>query len=496
MTLSSLKLTVRAGSVTKAVEFMFIDRPSSYNVIIGTPWLNSMQAVSSTFHMCLKFPTPCRDRTHSLSKKNLHTFAWAAEDIPGIDIKVTCHELNVDPTFKPVQQKRRKLGPERATAVNNKVEKLLKVGLITNSDSFLLPHIVRLVVAMAWNKLMYFMDDFSGCNLSTDRQSYVLRTTRKTIEVYIDDMLVKYLDEQDHVTHLQECFKRLNLHNMKLNPAKCRFTMAAGGFLGFLVTYCGIKANPKQINALIKMGSLKFKREGQRLTGRVAAFNRFISRLKDKCLPFYDTLRENKNFEWSEDCKKDLQRLKHYLATSPILAKPVEGEPLFLDIAVKISTRCRNVGLTIEAIFPIPRDRNPHYFPTTNDLAEPQPVGRLAKWAAELSEYDIEYRTRTCAKSQVLADFLVELPKKYMTNKEPKSIWLFRVDGSSSKQGAMIGICLTYSTGEILEWSFRLDLHTSNNKAEYDTLVTGLQLSHGLKIRNIHTYGYSQLVAN
>lgn len=64
-------------------------------------------------------------------KKNLHTFAWAVEDMSGIDIKVTCHELNVDPTFKPFKQKRRKLGPERTGAVNDKVEKLLKVGSIT-----------------------------------------------------------------------------------------------------------------------------------------------------------------------------------------------------------------------------------------------------------------------------------------------------------------------------------------------------------------------------
>ena len=64
-------------------------------------------------------------------KKNLNTFAWAAEDMQGININITCHELNIDPTFKPVKQKRRKLGPERASAVNDEVEKLLKVGSIT-----------------------------------------------------------------------------------------------------------------------------------------------------------------------------------------------------------------------------------------------------------------------------------------------------------------------------------------------------------------------------
>ena len=77
----------------------------------------------------------------------------------------------------------------------------------------------------------------------------------KTMEVYIDDMLVKSFEERDHITHLQECFERLNLHSKKLNTAKCRFAVASGEFLGYLVTFCGIKASPKQITALIEMVS-------------------------------------------------------------------------------------------------------------------------------------------------------------------------------------------------------------------------------------------------
>ena len=121
---------------------------------------------------------------------------------------------------------------------------------------------------------------------------------------------------------------------MKLNPAKCRFAVASGEFLGYLVTHRGIEANLKQINALIEMASPMNKREVQRLTSRVASLNRFVSRSTDKCLPFYDILRGNKSFEWSEECENAFQQLKRYLATPPVLAKPVEGEPLFLYIAV------------------------------------------------------------------------------------------------------------------------------------------------------------------
>ena len=59
MALGSISLLVKAGSVTKITEFLVVDRPTSYNAIIGAPWLNSMRAIPSTFHLCLKFPTPC-----------------------------------------------------------------------------------------------------------------------------------------------------------------------------------------------------------------------------------------------------------------------------------------------------------------------------------------------------------------------------------------------------------------------------------------------------
>ena len=58
----------------------------------------------------------------------------------------------------------------------------------------------------------------------------------KTMEVYIDDMLVKSKQCPDHVTHLQEAFNLLRAYDMKLNPLKCAFRVSVGRFLGFMVT--------------------------------------------------------------------------------------------------------------------------------------------------------------------------------------------------------------------------------------------------------------------
>lgn len=57
-----------------------------------------------------------------------------------------------------------------------------------------------------------------------------------TMEVYIDDMLVKSLHAKDHLAHLRDCFDTLNAYEMKLNPAKCTFGVTSGECLGYIVT--------------------------------------------------------------------------------------------------------------------------------------------------------------------------------------------------------------------------------------------------------------------
>ena len=55
------------------------------------------------------------------------------------------------------------------------------------------------------------------------------------MEVYVDNMLVKSIQKEDHVTDLQEMFALLRKYNMKLNSAKCAFGVGSGKFLGFMI---------------------------------------------------------------------------------------------------------------------------------------------------------------------------------------------------------------------------------------------------------------------
>ena len=75
----------------------------------------------------------------------------------------------------------------------------------------------------------------------------------RNVEVYVDNMLVKSLDEGKHLDDLQETFNTLRPYNMKLNPSKCAFEVASGKFLGFMVSHRGIEANLEKIKAILDM---------------------------------------------------------------------------------------------------------------------------------------------------------------------------------------------------------------------------------------------------
>ena len=163
----------------------------------------------------------------------------------------------------------------------------------------------------------------------------------RNIEVYVDDMLVKSKEEEDYLDDLKETFNTLRQYSIKLNTSKCAFGVSSGKFLGFMVSQRGIEANTEKVRAILEMSSPKTIKEVQSLTGRVAAFNRFISRAMDKCLPFFKTLK--RAFVWMDECKAAFQELKRYLSNPSLLSPSKEGEDLFLYL--EISTTAVSAAL-------------------------------------------------------------------------------------------------------------------------------------------------------
>ena len=119
----------------------------------------------------------------------------------------------------------------------------------------------------------------------------------KSIEVYIDDMVVKNKVVSKHVRDLEDIFEILRRHKLRLNALKCSFGVELGKFLGYMVTHWEIEVSPDQIRAVNSLQPPRNPKEVQRLTGMIAALNRFISRSVDRCRPFFLLMNKWKGFE-------------------------------------------------------------------------------------------------------------------------------------------------------------------------------------------------------
>ncbi|KAJ9553525.1 hypothetical protein OSB04_017570 [Centaurea solstitialis] len=469
-------------------------------------------------------------------------FAWSHEDMVGIDPSIISHKLNVDPTFKPIKQKRRKFAPERNKVINDEVDNLLKIGKIREvkypewlanvvvvqkkngkwrvcidftdlnkacpKDPFPLPHIDAMVDATAGHELLTFMDAYSGYN-------QILMHTRRPGEDRIHD-------RQRHIL----------LQSYAIWSQECRIDISKIGQYDVQGTsWSNDGTSPEQVKAITEIQSPRNIKEVQKLTGRVAALTRFISRSSDKCHLFYNVLRKNQGFLWTDEHEKALQELKQYMTSPPLLTKPIEGESLQLYLAVSknatsavlvreedqrqqpiyyvsksfldAETRYTSMEKLLLGLMTAAKKLR-HYFeshhiivvtnyPLRTVLRKPELTGRLAKWSIYLSGFDIEFKPKTAIKSQVLADFVAE----FSPGLEPTTCdevvmisdnkpWILYVDGSSNVRGCGLGIVLKSSQGGNIVYSVRCEFKATNNEAEYEALIAGLDIALRLGAKQLH----------
>jgi hypothetical protein len=155
----------------------------------------------------------------------------------------------------------------------------------------------------------------------------------RTVEAYVDDIIVKTRKADNLVNDLRVAFDYLRANGVKLNPEKCVFGVPRGMLLGYIVSQWGIEPNPEKVTALERMGPIRDLKGVQKVLGCLAALSRFISRLSEKGLPLYRLLRKHERFSWTVEAQEELDKLKATLARAPILTPPQYGEPLYLYVA-------------------------------------------------------------------------------------------------------------------------------------------------------------------
>ncbi|KAL0367503.1 UNVERIFIED_CONTAM: hypothetical protein Sradi_3640400 [Sesamum radiatum] len=203
-----------------------------------------------------------------------------------------------------------------------------------------------------------------------------------------------------------------------------------------MVTQRGIEANPNKIKVILDMGSPTSINEVQRLTGRIVALSRFISKSTEKSLPFFKTLRK---------------------AISSVLVREVERTQTPIYYVSKVINEAEiALALVITA-----RKLRPYFLShpvgvrtdtlLKQVLGKHEASGRLVKWIIELSEYDISYLPRTTIKAQASADFVSEMTRMSQEKVSDEGPWILHVDGLSTTQESGAGIVITSSRMKI--WS-------------------------------------------
>jgi hypothetical protein len=237
---------------------------------------------------------------------------------------------------------------------------------------------------------------------------------------------------------------------LKLNLEKCVFGVNKGKFLGFLVSTKGIEANPSKIEAILRMEPPKSRKGVQRLIGRLASLNRFISRSAERNLPFFEVRKSAEVFHWGPNQQKAFEELKQYLIELTTLTPPSAGTPLLLYVSAShaavsaalvqekqegqarkqvpvyfvsevLSASKKNyteIEKVLYAILMASRKLR-HYFqayhiivpslqPLKDIMRNREATGRVGKWATKLNEFTIDFIHRSSIQSQALADFIVD----------------------------------------------------------------------------------------
>jgi ribonuclease HI len=362
----------------------------------------------------------------------------------------------------------------------------------------------------------------------------------RTVEAYVDDIVVKTRKADNLVSDLSIAFGCLRANGVKLNPEKCVFGVPQGMLLGYIVSHRGIEANPEKVAALERMGPIRDLKGVQRVLGCLAALSRFISRLGEKGLPLYRLLKKHERFSWTAaEAQEALDKLKVSLTHAPILTPPQDGEPLYLYVAATtqvvsavivverteeghalpnqrpvyyisevlsdIKTRYPHVQKLLYAVVLAWRKLR-HYFeahpvtvvssfPLGEIIRNPDATGRIAKWSVELMGETLAYAPRKAIKSQILADFVAEWTDTQLPPPQIQAeCWTLYFNGSVMKTGAGAGLLFVSPLEEHMRYAVRLHFPTSNNMAEYEALLCGLKIAIEIGVKRLDVRGGSQLV--
>jgi ribonuclease HI/transposase InsO family protein len=360
------------------------------------------------------------------------------------------------------------------------------------------------------------------------------------MEVYIDDIVVKSDEDLNHLADLRLALERMRRYGLKMNPFKCAFGVSAGKFLGFIVHENGVEIDPERVKSIRDIEPPRSKKELQKFLGKINFLRRFISNLSGKIQAFTPILKlkNDADFTWGAPQQRAFEEIKRYLSTPPVLRAPTAGIPFRLYLAaeervigsvltqeidgkehvitylsrrlIDAETRYTFIEKLCLCLF-CSCSKLRHYLLSSScvvtcqtDVVKymlQQPIlrGRIGKWAYSLIEYDLAYEALKSVKGQIVADFIVDHNINVHNDDVRVSFacicpWKLYFDGSACSEGQGAGIVLISPQGASFETSVQIEHFCTNNQAEYEALLLGLQILESMDVKHVEAYGDSLLV--
>nr|XP_028953488.1 uncharacterized protein LOC114822696 [Malus domestica] len=291
----------------------------------------------------------------------------------------------------------------------------------------------------------------------------------------------------------------------------------------------GVEVDKNKSRAILESPPPINKVQLQRLLGKINFLRRFIANLAGKIQPLTPLLRlkDKENFEWGPTHQQAFDSIKTYLTSPPVLVPPQRGNPLKLYISASEKSigsllAQNNEGGKEQAVYYLSRiltEVETRYSPverlclalyfTANKLrhymlhchvhiiaktdvikymlSKPMLAGRIGTWILALSEFSFQYVPQRAIKGQAIADFLTEY-------QEPQNE-VINIPGSLEVTSVWIPSRSDVSGEE--DWiQQEIRRGNTNNRAEYEALIIGLEILIDLGATEVEIFGDSELVIN
>lgn len=280
---------------------------------------------------------------------------------------------------------------------------------------------------------------------------------------YLDDIIVCTPTYDKHLDVLREVLNRITAAGLTLNRDKCNFCQPELKYLGYVVNANGLLVDPEKIKAILQIPTPRNVKEVRRIIGLASWYRRFVPNFSTIVAPLCELTKKRKKFLWNESCAEALRAVKTMLVSAPIMTCPnydlpfyvatdasdygvaatlyqiyPEGEKVICYLSRSLTTNERKWSTTekecVAVLFAVEKLRPyleaTHFVVVTDHYSLKwlnsikDPVGRIARWAIRLQQYDFEIVHRK-GKDNIVPDALsravpitaVEAPESYDRDK-------------------------------------------------------------------------------